>query len=336
MTATTKQRLPTTKGPVPTHGTYPVAANTHIKSGWLCALNATGYLVPSSDGDGFNAIGISRGEFDNRTTAPEGGGAGAILGDVDFGTFTMLTTGTAPVVSEIVFAVDNQTVSTDSDSGARGLAGLVVQMDDTICHVFMSPVLTPTLDASAVSTLAARVTSLEVDAASVQAFVSVPITSFTDSGAPLLAWVDGSVNGLELTDSEALAFRFGPVGEDTSVLAATVPLPPDLDATGDIVVHALVARIGALDTTAVVTGAAFFHTVGAAHTADADAIAADSAAIAGATTIVQELTWTIDAADVPAAPCDVTITLAPDAALDADDLIVTSVWLEYTRAQRTS
>lgn len=176
-----------------------------------------------------------------------------------------------------------------------------------------------------------RLAALETSEQSAQGFTPIPITTWTEGSAPLIAFADGSENGLQLTDSEALSFRFGPVGEDTSTLTTTVPIPPDLDDTADVVLHVLCARIGANDVAAVLVGGAFFHTVGAAHTADADAITVNSAAIAEATTIIAEKTLTIDAADVQGAPASLTLTLTVDAALDEDDLIITTTWLEYTK-----
>lgn len=176
-----------------------------------------------------------------------------------------------------------------------------------------------------------RLAALEGSETSALGFVPIPITAWTDGGGPLVPFDDGVANGIGLHDSEALGYRFNPVGEDTSTLVTNVPLPPDLDDAEDVVLHVECFRVGAADVTTVLVGSAFFHVAGAAHTADADAITADSAAIDEATTIVAEKTLTIAGDDVPPSPASVTLTLTVDAALDADDLVITSTWLTYTK-----
>ena len=325
MTATTLPRLTDVFGRTPARGTYPVAANELILKGTIVCLDASGNAVEGVDGEGLDAVGIASSTADNRTTAPEGGGAGAINIEVEFGVFKLAETGTDPVIGDVVYVVDNQTISTDSDSSARGVAGLCVDVKDSEFYIWVGPHVARLL----------KNAELETDATSAQHYIPVPVNSFADDGGPLVAFNDGVANGIALVDSEYQGFRFNPVGEDTSTLSATVPMPPDLDATADVVVHLLGCRVGSADTTAVLDVGAFFHSVGAAHTADADC-GGSTAALAEATTIVAEKTVTIAAADVPAAPCDLTLTIAPDSALDADDYVLGSVWIEYTRALLTS
>src|SRR5690606_3820156 len=104
----------------------------------------------------------------------------------------------------------------------------------------------------------------------------------------------------------------------------------DLDDSADVIVHILGYRVGAADTTAALTVGAFFRTVGAAFSADSTA-GGNMTAFEAATTVVSEETLTILAADVPASPSSLLLTLVPTAALDADDLVVLEVWIEYTR-----
>lgn len=335
MTATLTFRLTPTAGPIPARGTLPAAANKLFIGGGIVQVDASANATPAADGNGFPAAGIAAATYDNRTGSEAGGLAGDIDVEIEYGVFGFFYTGT-PVPGENAYVVDNQTVSDDSDSSARGVAGVVSEVRDGLCYVWMGPHVAALFsDDSAVEAdvtqLQTDVDALQADALTAQAFVPLPITTWLADGAPMLAFADGTQNGLALVDSEAIAFRFNPVGQDTSTLGTTVPLPPELDDAADIVLHVMCARIGASDVTTVLSGSAFFHTVGAAHTADADAITVDSAAIDAATTVIEEITLTIAAADVPAAPCDLTILFAPSAALDADDLIVTSAWLEYTR-----
>jgi hypothetical protein len=171
------------------------------------------------------------------------------------------------------------------------------------------------------------------DLKSAQAQVSLPLGSFVvvSSGAPLVAFNDGVADGFDFI--EGVAYRFNVAS--TAAIGTTVAMPQDLDDTAAVVLHILASRVGASDVTAAITVAAFFQTVGAAYDADTDAGGA-TGAIAGATTVVHELTRSIAAGDVPPAPCALSITLVPTAALDADDMRIHAVWIEYTRALRTS
>lgn len=177
------------------------------------------------------------------------------------------------------------------------------------------------------------IAALEADALSAQAFIPIPLNAIRlATGAALPAYSDG-VDGLTLQDSEAFGIRFND-GVHTA-MAVSVPMPPDLDATADVVVHALGFRIGSADADAALAIGAFFQTVAAAHTADADA-GGNTTAFDQATTIVSEETVTLALADVPAAPCALTLTLQSHTTLDADDMVLVGLWLEYTRALRTS
>ena len=342
MTATTHPRNTDFKGVYPARGTYGVAANTLILRGTMVALDSDGRAcVATDDNHAHAAVGKASATFDNRTTAPEGGAADAIYAEVEFGVFGWAFTGTTPKPGQVVYAVDNQTVSLDSDSGTRGLAGYVSQVIGTTCYVLMGPTVVGQIviaasEAAQLDTAQTNIAALQVDALSAQSFIPIPLMSWTDAGAPLIAFVDGSANGVGLHDSEGFGFRFNPVGQDTSTLVTSVALPPDLDDAANVVLHVLAARVGASDTTAVLSGSAFFQAAGVAYTADADAITVDSAALDAATTVVGEYTLTIAAADVPAAPCSVTLTLAPSSALDADDLIIFGTWIEYTRKLLTA
>lgn len=338
MTATSTTRLTDHTGPMPTHGTYPVAANELILKGTIVAIDENGRAIAGVAGEGHNAVGIARFTADNRTTAPEGGGAGAIDVEVDFGEFTNIAyTGTAPDAGQPVFIADNQTVTLDSGSATNGLAGVCTRDGASgLCAVLMGPHVAGLVSVDSAVTarvlaVEAAVDALEADALTAQACIPIPLNAWLADGVPLQAFADGSQNGVQLTDSEVAAFRWNPVGEDTSTLSTTIPMPQDLDDTADVVIHALVARIGEVDTTAALVGNAFFQTVGAAYDADADAISSNSAAVDGATKVAHELTLTIAAADVPAAPCALTVTLTPSSALDADDMLLLAAWVEYTR-----
>jgi len=307
MAATTSQRATKFAGVVPSRGTYPMAANELIVGGTIVCVNASGQAVAGVDGEGFNAVGKASQDYDNRTTAPEGGGAGAIDAGVEYGLFGWAYTGTAPIAEDIVYVVDNQTVSLDSNGGTRGIAGVVTEVRDSMVYVWMGPHVSALTQGSGV--------------------VNVPLDSFrTAAGAAIAAFNDGAADGFVV--SEGLMYRYNV--SSTAPIWTTVAMPADLNPAVDVVVHMLASREGSADTDVVVTVAAFFQTVGAAYTADADA-GGDTGALAAATTVVAELTLALAAADVPAAPCALSLSLVPDAALDADDLNIHAVWLEYAR-----
>ena len=307
MTATTTYRLTKRAGLYPARVTLPMAAATLIRGGTIVCRNASDQAVPGVDGEGFHAVGIAKADFDNTA-----GLAAAKDCEAEAGIFGLAYTGTIPTMGDVVYVVDNQTVSLDGASGTRGIAGIVTEVVGTSIFVWMGP------------TIPGQVLG------GIRGVVNVPLNSFrvAADGTAVAAFADGSADGFELTDSEALGIRFNP--SSTAALATCVPLPDDLDEAADVNVHVLGFRVGSADATAALTFGAFFQTVGAAHTADADA-GGDTTAFDGATTIVTHETLALAAANVPAAPCALTLTMVPTAALDADDLVVLAVWLEYTK-----
>lgn len=344
MAATTTVRVTEFAGLVPARGTGPVYANTRLISGTIvCVDPTTGDLVAGGTVENANAIGKCSANYDNLTTSRSGGAAGAIDAEVEFGVFGWAYTGNAPKAGQVVYVVDNQTVSLDSDSGARGIAGYCSELRNGKCYVLMGPTVVGQIVIAAdvaadVLTLQGEMDELQADALSEQTFLPIPLTAWAIADAPLTTFEAGSANGLCTLDSECLAIRVDPsVGGTLPVLSTSVVVPPDLDVTSDIVLHILCGRIGAADTDVVLSGAAFCHPVGAAYDADADAITADTSALASATKVVDEKTLTIAAANLTGAnPGAITFQITPSSALDADDLIILGTSLEYTRALRTS
>lgn len=341
MAALTLERLTRFAGLVPARGTFPIAANVRIFKGSMVAIDVSGRARPAGTiaSGALSALGKASATYDNRTGSELGGGAAAVDVEVEYGVFEWTPDVTDPPTGPgVVFMVDDQTVSDDNDTDARGIAGFVSEINNGRAYVWMGPHIVGMIaiaasEAAQLDTAQTDIAALEVDALSSQAFVHVPIKNFSlaANGAPLIVFNDGVADGLDYDEGQS--YRFNP--GSTAAIGVTVPMPPDLDATENVVLHMLASRVGAADTTAAVTVAAFFQTVAAAHDADANAGGATGAA-AGATTVVSELTRTILAADVPAAPCALSFSLVPTAALDADDLRIHAVWIEYTRALRVS
>jgi hypothetical protein len=322
-------------------------ANTLVIGGTIACVDEDGRAAGPADAAepvaARNAVGVFRADFDNRTTAPEGGGAGAINAEIKCGVFGFgAETGAEPAPGDVCYIADNQTVSTDDDSASRGLAGYCTAVETlngiAVYYVFISPAVTGQIiiaaaEASRLDLAQADIIALEADALTAQAQVNIPITSCTNAGAPLVAFDDGVADGLALVDSEVVGYRWNPPG--TGVLAVTVPLPQDLDDAENVVVHLAGFRVGDDDLETALTVGAFFQTMGAAP--DADATCGGTTGVwDAATTVLAEKTVAIAAGDVPAAPCLLTLTITPDAALDADDFVLCGLWLEYTRKLLTA
>jgi hypothetical protein len=315
-------------------GTFPIAANTRILKGIIVQLNGSDQAVPGADGNGFPAVGRSQACYDNTTGSEAGGTAGDLDCEVDYGVFGWAgEAGHLPTVGKPCYVADNQTVSSDSDSDQRGIAGYCVEVRNGLYWVDMNPatagqIVIAATEAAQLDTAQTDIDALEADVVSTDNQFEIPLGSFRlSTGASIAAFADNSADGFELYGSEALGLRWNDDG--TAVFVANVMLPSDLDPTADIVLSFLGCRVGSEDTTAALTVGIFFHPTGAAADADADA-GGDTTAFDGATTVLTEETLTIAAADVPAASTAMTITVTPTAALDADDMILFGVRANYT------
>lgn len=168
-----------------------------------------------------------------------------------------------------------------------------------------------------------------------KAFIQIPLGAFTaEDGTALAVFADGvsTTPGWNAGD-ESFGIRWNNHATPDPV-STGVAIPTDLDAANDVVLHILAAKVGATAGDAVkFTVGAFNNAAGAVYDADAD-FGGDSTAMTGdaTTKTCQEVTLTLAAADVAAAPCVVTMTIKPKAGtLDTDDVIMLGAWLEYTR-----
>jgi hypothetical protein len=310
MSAATLYRMTKFGGVAPNRGTLPLAANTAILGGTLVAIDASGRAVAPTDGDNLRVLGVAEYTVDNRTGSEYGGTAGAVNIDVLYGLFDLVCADTDLVPGDVVYVVDNQTVSKSDNGGTRGIAGIFCETGaDSKKYFLVGPMVASIVGAAKRGVAHIPLNSLRVAAGTMPA-----------------AFNDGVADGFVVNEGPMYRFNVN----STTVVWANVALPDDLDETRDIVVHALVSREGSSDTDAVLTVGAFFQTVGAAYTADATAGGATDA-IDSATTIVKEVTRTIAAADVPAGACGLSLSLVPSAALNADDLNLHALWVTYTK-----
>lgn len=341
-------------GPYPNHGTFPIAANTLIKQGWIVSIDASGRAVPATLNDGFNAAGIAASTFDNRTTAMSGGGAGAIDCEVEYGIFGRKINGTEPKPGATVFVYDNETITLDSNSNARGVAGAVVEVRDSIAYVYFGPHIVGLAALAAVDQADIDQLQIDVDAAEVtiaaqgvslvtaKKQLPLRVTEGLDiaTGAKLAVFSNGvsTTPGTQFTDSKTTAVRWNNDAAPGAI-ALTVPYPADLNDAADVVFHALVSKVGATlaDATKLTVGA-FEIVPGALHDADAD-FGGDTNAVVGDATskTVTELTLTLALANVHAYPAALCLTIKPKAGtLGTDDLLLHSAWLEYKAKLLTS
>jgi hypothetical protein len=319
----------------------PMAANFKALKGTLAAISLSGASEGCvTQGAAASAL-LSIGRF-GETIDNVGGAARAKSVEVLFHRqvecVRAINDAGTPVTTDDIgkpcYFLDNNTVTADPTGSS--IAGIVWGfVDDLVFYEPASRFIPSADDASAVSIddSASLFTSTDVEGALAElaknvAMLPIPLTSFVlaADGSPLVAFDDGVADGFDYI--EGVAYRFNPTSTDK--IATTVAMPPDLDDAEDVLVHCLASRVGAADTTTVLTLEAFFQTAGAAYDADANA-GGNTGALAAATTVVSEVTRTIAAADVPAAPCALSLTIVPSAALDADDLRLHAVWLEYTR-----
>lgn len=316
--------------PDPEKFELPVATLKKHYAGGIVCDNGSGYMTPGATATGLIAMGVCTQTADNST-----GLDGAINVKFERGAFWFANSAAADEITiaqrwDACYIVDDQTVAKTDGSATRSRAGLVLDVDATKGVL----VLIGAAQTAAVSALETAVSALQTSELTAQAIIPVPLGSFFvySTGAAIVAFNDGVADGIDPT-AESIGYKFNVAS--TAKIAASVPMPMDLNDAAAVVVHVLGFRVGASDTTAALTVGAFFRVPGAAFSADADA-GGDTDAFAAATTVVSEVTRSIAHGDVPAAPASLLLTLVPTAALDADDLVVTEVWLEYTRKLLTS
>ena len=346
MATTTTSIATPYKGLVPAKGTYPIAANVLILKGTIVAVNATGYaVVGTDDNNAFPAVGVASSTVDNRSTAPSGGAAGAEKIEVEFGVHGLAYAGT-PVIGNVVYVVDNHTVSTDSDSGTRGIAGYVSDMADGLCYVLMGPTIVGQIviaasEASQLDTAQADIEALQANVLTAYAQVEIPLTSFTAADAtPLAKFASAGTPtfGLNLADSEALNIRWNNDATPGTIITQ-VPLPYDLDDTATATLEFLCSKSGAtVGDATTLTIAAYIIAAGNLHDADSDCGGVTNALVGNATAKTTAiLSRTIAAADIPASARSLFFSVTPTAGLlGTDDLMLHSARLRYTRKALTA
>lgn len=302
MTATTVERLTPRVGPLPQVGTFGMAAAINILKGTIVTLDDAGRADTPAAGQ--DAIGVAAATFINAS-----GAADAVDAEVTYGVFGFFIDGTTPKARQVVYVVDNQTVSLDP-AGGRGIAGIVTEVRANQggvnqAFVWMGPHVVASIRGG-----------LDVE---------VPLGNFRlSTGAAIPAFAGGSADGFSLSDSEGFGLRIN--DDSTTVFVGNCRLPELVPAGATVTLHVLASRVGATDTAVeLLTPVVFANREGVAYDAGASLVTGNFGVMAGATKVVHELTKAITGAQGGDA---LTITLAAVTAnLANDDLIIHSVWI---------
>lgn len=166
-----------------------------------------------------------------------------------------------------------------------------------------------------------------------QGFLPVPLTTVRE--APSNAIPNTTANGgvlssntapiLNLTDGDTdSALRINWALTETDAIVFQIPLPPDLDAGSDLVIHLRSAAGGATDTITI-NSDSYFN--------EGDTKVEDSVSVSGTAYAEKEIT--IAAADIPSGAQTFTCELTPGAHA-TDALYITAIWVEYQKQLLTS
>lgn len=308
MTAASFERNTDFTGVAPSRGTFSIAAATTLLKGTIAVLDASEDAnVPAA---GRDAVGKLSATYLNP------GSAGDVDAEVEYGVFGWAYTGTTPVPEEVVYVVDNQTVSIDSAGGTRGIAGIVSELKNGQVYVWMGP------HVIALVRPALRVSALRL---------RMPMGACRlSTGAAIPAFSNGVADGFALVDSEAFALRIN--DDSTTQFWGDVTLPANLDTTQAVTLHFLVSRVGAADASVGITPHVFRNRPGALHDAGSDLVSGDTTFATQTTKTVTDISITITGA---AASDNLSIGFQATASLANDDLLILDSWVSCFAASGT-
>jgi hypothetical protein len=107
------------------HGSLPCKTATKYPKGTMVARDSNGRAARPAAG--LKIHGVSEGDFDNTASGPEGDkGNDAFNVELTVGVFEFDYDGTAPKADQVVYALDNHTVTLDG-SGGEGIAGVCTE-----------------------------------------------------------------------------------------------------------------------------------------------------------------------------------------------------------------
>jgi hypothetical protein len=184
------------------------------------------------------------------------------------------------------------------------------------------------------ATVEAALAEIYQDLLSAQNFLSIPLNSWREASSfdvgaiaanggvlasdttPILEAINGATDGCQ---------RINWAATNVDQVVTSIPLPPDLDVTADLVLHTRIASASTTDAVGF-TVDTFFN--------EGDTKVTDTSETNQTATFAEKIT-TIAAADIPAGAQTLTIGLTP-VAHGTDAMYLTATWLEYKRAILTS
>ncbi len=340
-------------GKEPRKVVLPMDGGASIFQGTMVSqLTSTAMAVPGSTASSGPAVGVASHDQDN-AAGSDSTLRVELLTDGIFlfanGTSTDACSEATKLFS-VVYMGDDHTVFDNSNGSTLQPAGRFCGMEpDGRVRVFigMANLGDSLADASAVAIADAGTFTAATDVEtalqeiyqqllSVQRDVEVPsfpTGGILAAGTPMAAWADNagaSAPGVTLTSSESVGIRWNNFATQTAVWYRA-HFPQNVDDAAVIVMHAMASKIGAtLDNATTFTVTAFVQAPGTLHNADSNIGGATSAMTGDATSLTsQEVTLTLAAAEIPAAPFAISFSIKPtDGTLDDDDVLLEDVWFE--------
>jgi hypothetical protein len=242
-------------------------------------------------------------------------------------------------VGTTLYGAADGKVSDASSGTAQGLAMQQTAVSNTHIEVAFWNVKATTAATVSIADAGAHTSETTVEAAlqeiythldTNQAFIGIPLNTLREATTfdvgniaanggilasdttPILEAINGGTDGCQ-----RITWATGVVDQ----VICQVPLPPNFDATANVVVHGRAAGGGATDTPSW-TMESFWN--------EGDTKISDTFAAGSATSTYAEITGTIALADVPAGAQTVTIGFTP-ASHDTDAFYLTALWIEHSQ-----
>jgi hypothetical protein len=173
------------------------------------------------------------------------------------------------------------------------------------------------------------IAALEVDAATAQATIPIPLAAITQEDGTPLAKLNSTASGFSQIGNKELVISM-PIDATIEALGFSVPVPQDLDDSEDITIHVLAGKDADND---VLTLDCEVYPCAAGDVANADI--QDTAATA-ITAAASELVFTCGTDGVLAAPGTLTAILTLGGTNDGDAVYIYGAWVEYTKKVMTA
>ncbi len=258
------------------------------------------------------------------------------------GTYHVSAADTFAVGATLYGAASGQ-ISDTSSGTAIGIAIVACTAGDQVVEMQQFAILSTTAATVSIAdaggftsetTVEAALQEIYQDILSVQQFINVPLLGLREASAfdvgaitanggvlasdttPVLEAINGATDGCQ---------RVNWVAGNADQVIFQIALPPDLDTSADIVLHARIASASTTDAVGF-TVDSFFN--------EGDTKVVDTSETNQTATYAEKIT-TIAASDVPSGAQTLTVGLTP-VTHATDALYLTALWIEYTAALRTS